>query len=61
MVKVDHTTQVIKSAIDVTSFGVVIGSVMELLPAVSAILAIVWTCIRIYETETIQKLIGKKK
>lgn len=34
---------------------------MELLPAVAAILTILWTAIRIYETDTVQRLLGKKK
>jgi hypothetical protein len=31
------------------------------LPSIAAIFTICWTGIRIYETETVQKLLGKKK
>jgi hypothetical protein len=31
------------------------------LPAVAALFTIIWTGIRIYETDTIQGLLGKKK
>ena len=34
---------------------------MEFLPAVSAMLSIVWLAIRIYETETMRKLLNRKK
>jgi hypothetical protein len=33
----------------------------QVLPSIAAIFTIVWTSIRIYETETIQKLLGKDK
>jgi hypothetical protein len=34
---------------------------VEFLPAVSAVLSIVWVAIRIYETETVKKLMNRKK
>jgi len=34
---------------------------MQVLPAIAALFTIVWTLIRIYETKTIQKLLGKTK
>jgi hypothetical protein len=30
------------------------------LPAVAALLSIIWTALRIYESKTVQKLLGKK-
>jgi hypothetical protein len=33
---------------------------MEMLPSVSALLSIVWIGIRIYETKTVQKMLGNK-
>jgi hypothetical protein len=32
---------------------------MDMLPAVAAIFTIIWTGIRIYETDTVQKFLGK--
>lgn len=46
-------------ALDVTSIGVLLGSLAEILPHVAAIFTIVWTCIRIYETKTVQKWLKK--
>jgi hypothetical protein len=46
-----------KTAVDALSFMTVLGTLMELLPAVAALFTIIWTAIRIYETETVQKFI----
>ena len=47
--------------IDGASILTVIGTLVELLPAVSAVLSIIWVAIRIYETDTVQKLVNRKK
>jgi hypothetical protein len=49
-----------KTALDAVSIVTVIGTLADILPAIAALFTIVWTCIRIYETETVQKLLGKK-
>jgi hypothetical protein len=48
-----------KSLLDILSVATVLGTVMDMLPAVAALFTIIWTGIRIYETSTIQKLLGK--
>jgi hypothetical protein len=48
-----------KHFIDGASIVTVMGTLMQWLPAVAAIFSIVWTAIRIYETKTVQKLLGK--
>ena len=48
-----------KIAGDVLSLATLLGSLASLLPAVAAVLTIIWTAIRIYETATVQKLLGK--
>ena len=45
---------------DAVSLMVVIATCAEWLPSVAALLTIFWTTIRIYETRTIQRLLGKK-
>lgn len=45
---------------DAVSAGVVIGALASWLPPVAALLTIVWTIIRIYETQTIQRLLGRE-
>lgn len=53
----DETT---KHTVDAVSFVTVLGTVMEILPAIAAVFTIIWTAIRIYETDTVQKLIHRK-
>ena len=48
-----------KIAGDVLSIATLLGSLASLLPAVAAVLTIIWTAIRIYETDTVQRLLGK--
>jgi hypothetical protein len=49
-----------KHAVDALSVVTVVGTLMEFLPAVAAIFTIVWTGIRIFESKTVQKLLGKE-
>ncbi len=49
-----------KHLIDAASIATVLGTLVEMLPSVAALFTIVWTCIRIYETKTVQGLLGKK-
>ena len=50
-----------KHVVDALSLVTVVGTLIELLPAIAALFTIVWTAIRIYETDTVQKLLGKEK
>jgi len=54
----DHH-DVTKTLLDAVSLVTVVGTIMEMLPAVAAVFTIIWTGIRIYETDTVQKLLGK--
>lgn len=49
-----------KQALDAVSVVAVLGSLGELLPPFAALFTIIWTGIRIYETDTVQKALGKK-
>jgi hypothetical protein len=49
-----------KTAGDALSIVTVVGTLAEVLPALAALFTIIWTGLRIYETDTIQKLLGKK-
>lgn len=53
------TDQTTKAALDAASIVTVIGTLADILPAIAAIFTIVWTAIRIYETQTVQKMLGK--
>ena len=50
-----------KNLLDGVSLIATLGSLIEMLPTISALLSIVWVSIRIYETDTIQGLLGRKK
>lgn len=48
-----------KHIMDVFSIATVLGTLADMLPSIAALFTIIWTGIRIYETKTIQKLVGK--
>ena len=50
-----------KQVIDVISFGTVIGTVSAILPPLSALFTIGWGGIRIWVTDTVQALVGRKR
>jgi hypothetical protein len=45
-----------KHAVDALSFITVLGTLVDMLPSIAAIFTIVWTCIRIWETDTVRTL-----
>jgi len=49
-----------KQFIDGLSLVTVVGTLTEMLPSISALLSIVWVGIRIWETDTVQGLFGRK-
>ncbi len=54
-----HLSEGTKHAVDAVSVVTVVGTLAEILPSVAAIFTIVWTSIRIWETETVQSIIRK--
>jgi hypothetical protein len=54
----DHHDTV-KHAVDALSLVTVVGTLVDVLPSIAALFTIVWTAIRIYETNTVQRLLGK--
>lgn len=44
---------------DVISFSVLFGTMFQFLPSIAALLTIMWTMIRIYETDTFQKILKR--
>ena len=51
----------IKHVLDALSFVTVVGTLVQMLPSIAALFTIVWTGIRIYETDTVQNLLGNTK
>ena len=56
-----HIDTTAKAVGDIASIATVLGTLTNVLPAIAALFTIVWTAIRIYETDTVQKMLGKKK
>ena len=51
----------LKTTMDTISVFTVIGTLMDILPPIAALLTIVWTCINIYESATFQKFLARFK
>jgi hypothetical protein len=49
-----------KHVVDALSIMTVVGTLVEMLPSIAALFTIVWTLIRIWETATVQNLLGRK-
>jgi len=54
-------TESTKTLVDGLSVVTVVGTIGELLPPMAALFTLVWTAIRIYETKTVQRLLGKDR
>lgn len=50
-----------KHLIDLASISTLLGSLVNVLPSIAALLTIVWTLLRIYESETVQRLLNRGK
>jgi hypothetical protein len=59
--KLDHLDPAVKATGDTISIVTVVGTLADILPAIAALMTIVWTAFRIYELDTVQKLLGKKQ
>jgi hypothetical protein len=56
-----ETQEAVKAVGDALSVFTVVGTLVDMLPSVAALFTIVWTTIRIYESETVQGYIGRRK
>lgn len=48
-----------KTVADAASIVTVVGTLSQILPSVAALFTIIWTGFRIYETQTVQRWLGK--
>jgi len=53
-------TESTKTLVDGLSVVTVVGTLGDLLPPMAALFTIIWTTIRIYETKTVQRILGRK-
>ena len=51
--------ETIKHVVDALSIITVLGTLADMLPSVAAVFTIVWTSIRIWETNTVQNWVKK--
>jgi len=50
-----------KQVLDVASVSVVVASILEWVPEATAILSLIWVALRIWESDTVQRFLGRKK
>lgn len=55
-----HMEESTKAVLDVASVATMLGSIGAILPPLAALFTIIWTAIRIYETDTVQGMLNKK-
>jgi hypothetical protein len=53
-------TEGTKQVVDAVSVFTVVGTLGDMLPPMAALFTLIWTAIRIYETKTVQRLLGKE-
>lgn len=54
-------TEQSKTIVDALSIVTVLGTLLQALPALAALFTIIWTLIRIWETDTVRGLTGRDK
>lgn len=55
----EATSETVKHAVDALSIVTVVGTLVDMLPSIAAVFTIVWTAIRIWETDTVQSWFGR--
>jgi|TARA_R110002167_G_scaffold360780_1_gene578552 chromate transport protein ChrA len=50
-----------KTVIDAFAVGGTVGALAGWLPPLAALVTLIWTCLRIWETKTVQELLNAKK
>lgn len=56
----ERVEAVVKPALDYLSLGTVVATLVGYLPSIAALVSIVWGVIRILETHTVRRLMGKE-
>ncbi len=55
-----HFDDFTKHVLDALSIATVLGTLADMLPSIAALFTIIWTAIRIWETETVQSIVNRK-
>ena len=56
----EATSETVKHVVDALSIVTVVGTLVDMLPSIAAMFTIVWTAIRIWETDTVQGWCGRE-
>lgn len=56
---VQHMSEGAKHLVDALSIGTLLGALFNMLPGIAALLTIVWTTIRILETDTVRGIVKR--
>lgn len=57
----EHIPEGAKHIADALSLTTLLGTLFQMLPNIAALLTIVWTVLRIYESETVQRLFKRRE
>tara|TARA_R110000824_G_scaffold314105_1_gene500966 strand:+ start:684 stop:857 length:174 start_codon:yes stop_codon:yes gene_type:complete len=49
-----------KNALDWSAMAISLGSLFEILPAIASLLSVIWLLLRIFESDTIQRALGRQ-
>lgn len=60
MIKSAAEDDIGKQLLDVLSVATVVGALMDMLPSIAALFTIIWTGLRIWETDTVRAWTGRK-
>lgn len=57
----EHVDTTTKHVVDAVSVVTVVGTIVDTLPSIAALFTIIWTALRIWETQTVQNWVRRKK
>ncbi len=60
MPQLDGIAEEVKQVVDVAAASTGVLTLVAWLPPIASLLTIIWLGLRIYESDTVQKLLGKK-
>jgi hypothetical protein len=50
-----------KTGLDLTSIGLLLVTLMGALPHITAVVTLIWSCVRLYETKTVQGWLSRRR
>lgn len=57
---IDTLPEGLKAWLDALSFTALIGTLASMLPSMATLLTVIWTALRVYEMETVQRLLKRR-